>query len=189
MLGLSGYGRDMPLMFRSLFLPRRTCIDTTAAAVVADAIHGPVVDHGRVVNVVNVGYVHVVHRTVVEKPVVLPTPAFVAIPKIPETIIDRAVETDSRTPIAFMEQKSVAAPAPITRCPEETGFRRQYPCAGHPVVISVVVIVGPVTGRPDVTLGRAKGLLVHGQGRWADPDRYTHLPKRCCRHGEHDKRE
>ena len=122
-LSLSAYWRDVSLTLRSLFLPRRTRIDTTVAAVVADAIHGPVVDHGRVVNVAYVGHVHIVHRAIVEKTVVVPPPAFISIAEVAEAIIDPAIETDSRTPIAFMEQKSVAAPAPITRGPEETGFR------------------------------------------------------------------
>src|SRR6266576_1568906 len=106
MLSLSTHGRDVSLTQRSLFLPRRTPIDTTVAPVVAGPIHGPVVDHGRVVDVVYVGDIHIVYGTVIEKPVVVPTPAFVAISKIAEAIIDPAIETDSRTPIAFMEKKS-----------------------------------------------------------------------------------
>src|SRR5579864_1131375 len=189
MLSLSTYWRDVSLTLRSLFLPRRARVDPTIAAVVADPVHGGVVDHGRVVNIVNVGHVHIVHGTVVEKPVVVPTSAFISVAEVAEAIVDSAIETDSRTPIAFMEQKSVAAPAPIARGPEETGFRRQHPRTGHPVVVSVIVIVGPVTRRPDIALGGAQGLFIHRQGRWSNPDQDAHLRKRCCRHGEHDKRE
>src|SRR5579864_335364 len=189
MLSLSTYWREVSLTLRSLFLVRRARIDPTAAAVVAHAVHGGVVDHGRVVNVVNVGHVHIVHRTVVEEPVVVPTSTFVAISEVAETIIDPAIETDSRAPIALMKQKSIATPTPIPRSPEEAGFRRQHPRAGYPVVISVIVIVGPVAGRPDITLGGAKRLFVHRQGRWADPDRYAHLGKRSRRDGGHYKCE
>src|SRR6266481_5294796 len=158
MLSLSTYWRDVSLALRSLLFMRRTCIDPAVTAVVADAVHGSVVDHGRVVNIVNVGDVHVVHRTVVEKPIVVPTPAFISIAEIAEAVVDPAIEPDSPAPIALMEQKSVAAPTPISWGPE-------------------------------VTLGRAKGLFIHRQGGGADPDRYADLRKRCCRHGEHDKRE
>jgi hypothetical protein len=41
---------------------------------------------------VNVGDVHVAHRTVVEKVSVIPTPAFKAHTEITEAVIDSAVE-------------------------------------------------------------------------------------------------
>src|ERR1700677_3458109 len=47
----------------------------------------------------------------------------------PETVIDSAIETYVRTPIAVIEYKSVATPTPIRWSPQETNFRRQHPGA------------------------------------------------------------
>jgi len=98
----------MSLTLHGFLFNGRTHIDPTVAAVVADAIHSSVVDNRCVVNVVDVGDVHVVHRAVIEKTAVVPTPALVAVSKVSKTIVNPAVETDSRSPIAFMEEKSVA---------------------------------------------------------------------------------
>src|SRR6266849_2375870 len=190
MLSLSGYRRDMSLTFRGFLFTGRTHIDPTVAAVVADAVHyGGVVNNRRVVNVVDVGDVYIVHRAVVEKPAAVPTPAFVAVSKVAVTVVDPAVEADTRTPIAFMENKSVAAPTPIGWSPEKTRFWRQHPCTRHPEVVSVIVVVGPVPRCPDIAFSGTQGLLVNRKGRRADPDRYAYLGKRSCRHRQHYKRK
>src|SRR6266851_573768 len=106
MLSLNGYRRNMFLMYHRLFLRRWTPVDPAVAAVVADAVHRRVVDHGGVVNVVNVGDVHVVHRTVVEKLSVLPTSALIAVTKVSIAVTDPAIETYLRTPVALIENKS-----------------------------------------------------------------------------------
>src|SRR5208337_4547789 len=155
MLSLSRYRRDMSLTRRRLLFRPWTRVDSTVAAVVADVVL-VVVDHGRVVNIVNVGDVHVVHRTVVEKVPAVPTPAFVTFTEIAEAVVDPAVEAYVRTPVAVIENKSVAAPAPIGWSPQETDFRRHHPGARHPVVIVDVVVVGPVAGGPDKTVARTK---------------------------------
>ena len=94
---------------------------------------------------------------------VVPTSAFVAFSKITEAIIDPAVETYLRTPVAVIEKKTFAAPTPIPWSPQETDFRRHHPCARHPVIIVEVVAVGPVAGCPNVTVPRTKRLLIDRQ--------------------------
>ena len=88
----------MSLTRRRLFLRCWTPVDPAIAAVVAD-MGLVVIDYGRVVHVVNDSFIDIVHRAVVEKAVVVPTPAFVALSKITEAIIDPAVEANHRTPI------------------------------------------------------------------------------------------
>src|ERR1700690_1276294 len=163
MLCLSSHGRNMSLTFRCFFFRPRTLVDPTLATVVADPVHRGVVDHGGVVGVVNVGNVYVVHCAVVEEAPIVPAPAFIAVTEVAEAVADAAVETYVQTPVAFMENKSVAAPTPPGWSPEETGFRRHYPRTRHPIV--AVGAIGPKAGRPNVALGRARGLLIHGQ-RW-----------------------
>src|SRR5882672_10095312 len=117
MLGLNGDWRNMPFTSHSLLFPRRARADTPVTSVVADTVHGGSVDHGRVVNVVDNGDVHVVHGAVVEKVAVVPTSAFVAISKVAVSVVDTAVEADLRTPIAFVESKSAFVPRPISWSP------------------------------------------------------------------------
>jgi len=155
MLSLNGYRRNVSLMCRSFFGRRGTGPCSIGAAVVADAVHrGGIVDHRRVVNVANVGDVHIVHRAVVVKLTVFPTSTLVALPEVTESVNDPAVETDTWAPVPLIENKTFVDLSPITRGPEETYFRSQHPSPRHPIVIVVIVVVGPVARRPDITFGR-----------------------------------
>src|SRR5579864_8527768 len=168
MLRLNGYGRDVSLTRRSFVFRPRTRADPTIAAVVADPIHGGVVDHRRVVDVVNVGDVHVVHRAVVVKLSALPMSTLVALSEVSVTVTDSTVETHLLTPVAIVEDKSVAAPTPIGWSPEQAGFRSHHPCTRHPVVI--VVGVSPVPRCPEITVAGTKRLLIDGQFRRGKTD-------------------
>src|ERR1035437_1343611 len=187
MLSLSRYRRDMSLTRRGIVFGPWTRVDSTGATVVADV--GFAVDHSGVVNVVNFIHVHVVHGTVVEKVVVVPTPAFVTLTEITEAVIDSAIEAHVRPPIAVIENKSVAAPTPIGWSPQETDFRRHHPSSRHPVVIVDVVIVGPVARGPEITVAWTKRLLIDRQCGRADPNGHANLRERCCRQGKHDECE
>src|SRR5208283_776357 len=188
MLSLSRYRRNMSLTRRSLVFRSRTRVDSTIAAVVTDAVH-VVVDHGGVVDIVNVGDVHVVHGTVVEKVSVIPTSTFITLTEVAEAVIDSAVEAYVRTPVPLIENKPVASPAPIGWSPKETNFRRLHPCTRHPVEIVDVVIVGPVARCPEIAVPWTKRLLINGQRGRADPNGHANLRKRCCRHRQHDQPE
>src|ERR1019366_373177 len=188
MLSLSGYRRDMSLTRHRLVFRPWTRADSAVATVVADVAH-IVVHHAGVINIVDVGDVHVVHGTVVKKVSAVPTPAFVTLTEIAEAVIDPAVEAYVRTPVAVIENKSVASPTPIGWSPQETDFRRHHPCARHPVVIADVVIVGPVARCPEITVPRTKRLLIDRQGGRAEPNGHADLRERCCRHREDDERE
>src|ERR1017187_1864142 len=174
MLSLSGYRRDMSLTRHRLVFRPWTRADSAVATVVADVAH-IVVHHAGVINIVDVGDVHVVHGTVVKKVSAVPTPAFVTLAEIAEAVIDPAVEAYVRTPIGWS--------------PQETDFRRHHPCARHPVVIADVVIVGPVARCPEITVPRTKRLLIDRQGGRAEPNGHADLRERCCRHRQHDERE
>jgi hypothetical protein len=127
LLRLSGHGRDVPLVYRGLLCGPRACRNATGATVIADAIHCGVVDHRRVVNIVNVGDVHVVHRTVVVKLSVLPTSAFIALTKASVAITDPAAETYCRTPalrlrVAWIERHDIRA----TRTPHSVSLANGF---------------------------------------------------------------
>src|SRR5208337_4264057 len=189
MLSLNGYSRNMLLTCRDLFFRPWTRADPTIAAVEADTAHRGAVDHRGVVDVVNFSDVHVVHRTVVEKVSVVPTSTLVPFAEVSVAVTDPAIETDMWTPVAVVEDVSVASPTPISRGPEQTGFRSHHPCPRHPVVIVEIVGVSPVSRRPEMTVARTKRLLVYRQFRRGEADRYADLCKRCRRQGQHHERE
>jgi hypothetical protein len=107
----------VPLSPCHLILTPGTGVDPTIAAVVADPVHGRVVDHRGVVGVVNVGDVDVVYRTIVVEAVVIPTSALITFPEVAIAITDPAIEANVRTPVAFIESIPAVAPTPITWCP------------------------------------------------------------------------
>src|SRR6266481_9122468 len=98
--------------------------------------------------------------------IVFPTPAFIAVAEVAESIVDSAVETHYRAPIAFVKVVSPAAPGPITGRPQISWPWRSHPRPRHPVII--IPIPCPITGRPDVAFARTDGLLVYGQLRRSD---------------------
>src|SRR5580704_14175206 len=95
----------------------------------------------------------------------LPTPAFISVAEITETVNNPTIKTYHRPPISFVENKGFATPTPVSRGPKETNLRCQHPRTRHPVIIADIVVVGPVARRPDVALARAKRLVVDRQGR------------------------
>src|SRR5882672_4976560 len=124
--------------------------DAAVTTVVADARHRCTVDHGCVVDVMNLGDVHVVDSAVIKEAPVVPTPALIAFTEISEAIVDAAIEPHLRRPEAVVEGERLAAPGPVPGSPKQTRFRWQHPCTGHPKVI--VRIVGPVAWCPEITI-------------------------------------
>src|ERR1700751_992701 len=129
-------------------------------AVVADAVHRDVVDDSLVVDV-NVGDGDVVHGAVVIEVAVAPVSAFIAVAEIAEAVIHASVETDVRPPISRMPDVDTVTPTPVAGRPEYANRGWSHPGAGNPVV--AFGAVGPVTGRPDVHITRAGGLLINRQ--------------------------
>src|SRR5437773_1240248 len=163
MLRLNRHRRDMPLARRHLVLRTRTRVDAAWSTVIAHAIHRDVVHDGFVVDVTHVDHINVHDATVVEESIAVPTSADKVKTKIAEAVNDSSVKTHTRTPVALIENKSAIAPGPIGRSPQETDFGSQHPRARHPVIVAVVIVPGPVTGRPEITVARTKWLVVHRQ--------------------------
>ncbi len=155
MLRLRRHRGNVPITSGHLVLRTRTRARATVAAVVADTVdRRRIVDHCGVVNVTNVCDVYVVNGLVIVKAPIVPASAVVAFPEVAVAIIDPAIETDVWSPIAIMENVTVAVPCPIARGPQIADFRRFHPGAGNPIIVLVVVIIGPVTRHPDVTFSR-----------------------------------
>jgi hypothetical protein len=70
-----------------------------------------------VINIVNNGGVHVVHRAVIGKITLVPISPLVTAPYITVAVINSAIEAHVLTPIAVMPVISPAAICPIRRRP------------------------------------------------------------------------
>ena len=182
-------GWNSPPMLRGHFCARRSCGGSAVAAVVADVVHCHVVDHGFVVDVCNVRRIDVIYRPVVEEGSIPPVAAFIAPTGVSVAVVDPAVETYHRTPVAFAPDVStvIRIPRPIAGSPECPLKWRKYPGAWNPEV--TVRPPSPITRRPDITRAGAVGLLVHGQRFRCDCDHDTDgcLSRRCRRQREHNQ--
>src|SRR5271166_4422099 len=117
-----------------------------------------VVDDGGLVDasaiLVHVGYVDapkVRYRAVIGENSAAPFTAAEADSTVAEAVIDAAVETDMRTPIARVPSVEAASETPIARGPQEANSWGLHPYARDPVVTGVAI--GPIARRPNVARG------------------------------------
>jgi len=177
----------VPLMRRRLFSTCGMLINATIAAVIADARYvRSVVYYCRVVDIVDDSFVYVVHRAIVKKASVVPTPTFIAMAEVTEAITDPAIETYMWTPVTFIENKAIAAPTPVARGPQQADFRSQDPSPRDPIII--VAVPTPVPRYPDVPFVGARRLVVDGELRRGKVNRYADLGERYRQrqHGHHE---
>src|SRR5215469_6434697 len=164
----------MALMFGAALVAIRLITNSAWAAVEADAVLGALIYDGFVVDVVYVGHVDVGDGAVVVVIVAAPVAAKEASTRIAEAVVNSAVETDVRSPVAGVPNVETFAPTPITGRPKVTGLRGYHPRTGNPEIVLVVVIVGPITRHPEIAWSGADRLRVNGQSWRADADRNAH---------------
>src|SRR5437764_8163578 len=161
-------------MCSRLFLGGGPRVYAAVSAVVADTRPVANIDT-LLVDVVNDGDIHVINGAIVKKTIAFPTPAVIAAAEVTVTIIDAAVEADRFIgPESFVENKTAAAPSPISRSPQETDFRSQHPSAWNPVIVIVIGIPGPEAGSPDIAIAGANRLFVNREIRRRKPDGDTY---------------
>ena len=131
-------------------------VATVEAGVIAVVVHDDISVN---VCVVHDRDVHVVDCAVVIKVAAIPLAADVAAAVIAEPIVDAAVESDGRAPIAGNENVCALLPSPVAGRPEKAGIGSFDPRAGHPIV--VFAVPGPIAGRPDVIGIGTRRLLVN----------------------------
>src|SRR5439155_1534267 len=120
-------------------------------------------------------FVHPGHGRVIAERIADPFAAVVALSPVAITVIDPAIEPDSRAPVAVVEEVIAPVVAPVSGSPQESDARRKDPGARDPVIIG---IVGPVARGPNIACGWRIGLLIYRYRGWRDPNRYTDLCKR-----------
>ena len=133
------------------------------------------------IGVTNDRPINVSNRSVIVEGPAFPAATIVSNTAVAEAVVHAAIEPDVGSPIAAMPDVKPSGVTPITRRPEKANFRRVSPVSRHPVVS--IVAIGPITWDPYVTVGRARGLIIHRQRRWRDVDRnahtYSDLRERC----------
>jgi hypothetical protein len=115
---------------------------------------------------------------VVEEVAAAPFAAVKAIAAVSESVINTAIKSNMRTPIASIPGVDTVVPTPVTGRPQKAWFGRFHPGSGNPVV-AVVVAPGPVTGSPEIALSGADRLFVDWQGGWTDAHRNADADLRC----------
>jgi hypothetical protein len=141
-----------------LFRRSRARVDPTMPAVVADVVIRSVVNDGLVVDVVNVRDIYVIHGAVVIEASVSPISALIADTPIAEAVVDAAVKTDIRAPVAIVPGISVTTPTPIAGRPQQTNLGSHHPRTRHPEV--TFLSIRPVAGRPQIAVSRGHRLRV-----------------------------
>ena len=132
---------------------------------------------------------HMHNRCVVEEVAAAPFAARKAPAHIAESIVHAAVVADMRSPVACVKEINAVLKAPVRRRPKNARFRRRHPCARHPVVPDIGVVISPIPWRPDISIRWAQRLLIHRQHRRSNGDVDKHSGKRRCRHEAKQKRK
>jgi hypothetical protein len=158
-LDLSAHWRSTRVAHHSQLLSRGPRLDSATPAVVTDAI-AAVFPHLIVVNVVD-GRGHVGHRAVVVQSAVIPISAVIATARISIAVVDAAVVTNVRTPVARVPMVVAVIVAPPGRRPKRTYVRSHNPRAGYPVITGAGI--APVAWRPNVIVAGSGRLAVLGK--------------------------
>jgi hypothetical protein len=162
-------------------------MQTAFTAVVAHTSHIDIVDNRLVVNVGDVNATKVGDRPVVVEGATAPVATLKTNTAVPVTVVNTTVEAYVGAPVALVPRIKTVTPAPVSGRPQKPRGGRDYPSAGHPVV--VIVAISPVTRRPDISNRRTRWLYVHRQSRWRDSDRNSNGNKREGRHRKCRQRE
>lgn len=135
----------------------------SALAVEGDMVVVTDYDSAVDVSVADEAAVHMDDRGVIEEMSMPPFAAGEADAAVAEAVVNSAVESNVRAPVAAVPNISAFGEAPVSRRPKQARFRSENPCPRDPVITGVAI--GPVAGRPDVVRTGADGLSVYAQ-RW-----------------------
>lgn len=166
MAGLHRRWRDMSSVSSRFFLVVWASSYSTFPAVVTHMAHANVIDDdGLVVDTRHAP--DVVNGSVVKECSVVPISG-ITDSDVTEPVVNSAIESDLRAPVTLIKNEDAIGPAPITWGPEEARIGNHYPRTRNPK-ISIVAVVGPISGRPDVAIGGAQRLVANRQRGGAIP--------------------
>jgi hypothetical protein len=114
--------------------------------------------------------IHMDDRGVIGKGAAAPLAAGKADASIAAAIVDAAVVADVAAPIPAMEAVVATGPVPVVGRPQRALIGSWNPGAGHPVIVALILIVGPVAGRPHQIGLRTDRLHIDRQLRRSEAD-------------------
>src|SRR5205085_12624325 len=119
--------------------------------------------------VVGSSVVHVSHGAGVVAISPAPVSPHEADPRVPETVVNAAVEAHMGSPVAGVPDIATLGKSPVAGGPEQAWFGSEHPRPGDPKV--TIGAVSPVARNPHVARSGTNRLRVDGQGRRAHADR------------------
>ena len=111
----------------------------------------------------NNGNIYVGHRAVIVQRAIIPIRAVIAMARISETVVDAAIESNVRPPVARVPLIDVIVISPPRRRPERAHIRGHNPRAGNPVIVGIGI--SPIAWRPNVIVAGSRRLAVIGKRR------------------------
>lgn len=96
----------------------------SASATVKGNVRVVVHNHRFVINISDIGYIHVGDGAVIEKSPTSPFTPGKTFAEVSEAVIDPTIKPDLRSPIAGIPKVNAVVEPPVARSPEIAGFRR-----------------------------------------------------------------
>src|SRR5262249_9685471 len=150
---------------RSLFCVRLR-LYPTVSPVKARTVNVHVLGEGVInVGVIDDSPIYIGHSGIVLECVSTPSSAPVTVSGVAKTVINAAVKTNCRSPVALVKHESAASPTPPSRGPKQTYPRRRDPHAWDPIIVVIIVVPTPVTRSPDIARDRTGRLHDYRQRR------------------------
>src|ERR1700722_9743541 len=158
----------MPVTRSRFLFRRRSRTDPTGAAIITDAVDSSVPDYRAVdIRIVNNGGIDIRHRRIIPESTTNPTTTGISGTEIPATVVDAAIEPNMRAPVSGIPGINPVYITPISGCPQEADFRRLGPITRHPV-ISIIIIICPISGDPEIPFNRTRWLRINRNDRRPD---------------------
>ena len=174
---------DMPLIHRHLLTRIRPALYAARTTVIAHTIYRHIV-HDRPIDIriVDNRRIHPRHRRIIPETPAIPFATVIPHTAITTTVIDPAIISDMRTPITGVPSIDSTIPAPVPGRPQESHLRRRLPISRHPIIILGILIPGPVTRDPDISINRTGRLNIYRNSRRGYSHGYAHayLRTRSC---------
>jgi hypothetical protein len=184
-VALGCYALDVMIVFRqplSLRSPRAPSA-RTVEAIARPAFHdrSPIDVHVVEANT------HAHHCGVIAEHAAHPNAAQEPNAGISESVVNAAVKSDMRAPVAFVPNVHGTLEPPVSGSPEQPDGRRLYPHARNPKIPRFAV--PPITRRPQVPGSRADRLLIYRKHWRCDANPHSHDLRHGCRRHNGQRRK
>jgi len=157
-----------------LFSRTRPRGDPARPAIKADPVDRRIVDDRAVnIGVVNDGSIDIDNSRIIPEMTTYPIAAGKTRTIIPASVIDTAIEADMLPPITGIPGIYPANITPVSGRPKEADLGRFSPITRHPI-ISIIIIISPVSRNPKITVNRADRLRIYRNDRWPDMNADAH---------------